>query len=159
MKKIYISSVLIIAAIIFSFNYFKKRKSEIRIYPLSPYTDSIKFSKDEDVSRERRNGIQIRFYAFEDDPEYTPESKAKMDAYIAKYLRKEIKEHPAIYLTFYRGVSLLDKDSHHTADDLNNNHLKDKFAEYEYINAKLFNFDFYKNGQYYELPPAEDPNN
>jgi hypothetical protein len=158
MKKGYIVLFLITAMVFFAFNYFKKRKTEIRVYPLSPYTDSIKFSKDEDVSNERRNGIQIRYYLFDNDEDYSKESKDKMDIYITKYLRKEIKSHPAIYLTFYRTGDSLDKDGHYTSRELNNNHLKEKYAEYEYINAKLFNFDFYKNGRYYVPPPVEDPN-
>jgi hypothetical protein len=159
MKKVYVFLILIVAAIIFSFNYLQKRKTEIRIYPLSPYTDSIKFSKDEDVSRERRNGIQIRYYVFDDDCDYSKMSKDKMDQYIVKYLRKEIKDHPAIYFTFYKMTGDLDKDGHYTSKELNNTHLKDKYAEYEYINTKQFNFDFYKDGAYYQPPPNDDPNN
>ncbi|MBW4889339.1 hypothetical protein KXQ82_06410 [Mucilaginibacter sp. HMF5004] len=158
MKKTYFIFSLIILAVFFCFTYLKNRKNEIRIYPLSPYTDSIKFLKDEDVSHERRNGIQIRFYVFE-NADYTQKSKDKMDAYIAKYLRKEIKDHPAIYFTFYKETPFLDKDSHLTLFSLNKDHLKDKFAEYEYINAKLFNFDFYKDGEYYIPPPEEDDTN
>jgi hypothetical protein len=159
MKKSYVFVILLLAGIIFAFKYFTKRRDEIRIYPLSPYADSIKFTKDEDVSNERRNGIQIKFYVIEENVEYNQQAKDKMDAYITKYLRKELKTHPAIYFTFYKEASGLDRDSQHTLADLNNNHLKDKFAEYEYINAKLFNFDFYKNGEYYEPNAGEDPNN
>ena len=159
MKKILLTAAVIIAVVILGFNYLKKQHDEIRIYPLSPYADSIKFSKDEDVSTERRNGIQIRFFVFDNDPAYTPASKNKMDAYITKYLHKELKQHKAIYFTFYKATPLLDKDSQHTLADLEKNHKQDKFAEYEYLNAKLYNFDFYKNGEYYEPTAADDADN
>jgi len=159
MKKfLYAFLIVLFAGVIFGFNYLKRRKEEIRIYPLSPYADSIKFTKDEDVSRERRNGIQIRFFLFDNDADYSPMSKDKMDVYIVKYLRKELKEHKAIYFTFYKSTTL-DQDGRYTLNDLNKTHLADKYAEYEYINGKLFNFDFYKDGEYYEPPPTADPNN
>ncbi|WP_448699803.1 hypothetical protein ACFGVR_22055 [Mucilaginibacter sp. AW1-3] len=136
------------------------RRNLIKIYPLSPYTDSVKFDKDEDVGKERKNGIKIKYYIINENVDYSELTKDRIKDFIRDSLHNELKRYPAIYFTFYKKGSGLDRDFQQAAGNMLVSNFKDnKFAEFEYINGQLFNFDFYKNGVYYEPPVINEESN
>lgn len=130
----------------------KSRPALIKIYPLSPYADSVKFDKDEDVGKERRNGIKIKYYLINESVDYTDLTKDRIKDFIRDSLRNDLKRYPAIYFTFYKKGWDLSRDFQQTANNTLASHKDNKFAEFEYINGQLFNFDYYKDGVYYEPP-------
>jgi hypothetical protein len=159
-KNFYPITLLILITIIFySCTLKTNRRNLIKIYPLSPYTDSVKFDKDEDVDKERRNGIKIKYYIINENVDYSELTKDRIKDFIRDSLHNELKRYPAVYFTFYKKGSGLDRDFQQTTDNKLLNYRNNKFAEFEYINGQLFNFDFYKNGAYYEPPVINEESN
>lgn len=126
------------------------RRELIKIYPVSPFIDSVKFDKDEDVGKERKNGIKIKYYIINENVDYTELTKDRIKDFIHDSLSIDLKKYPAIYFTFYKKGSGLDRNFQQTAENKLVSYKDNKFAEFEYINGQLFNFDYYKNGDYYE---------
>ena len=154
MKKHFYSLILLISiSVIYSCNLKTSRRNLINIYPLSPYTDSVKFDKDEDVGKERKNGIKIKYYIINESVDYSELTKDRIKDFIRDSLHKELKRYQAVYFTFYKKGGGLDRNFQQTADNKLLSYKDNKFAEFEYINGQLFNFDFYKNGEYY-VPPV-----
>ena len=147
-------SILLLAALIFGC-HFHKNGNHLNVVPLSPYNDVLTFSKDEDVSAERKDGVKIKYYLIDDDVEWTPEFQNKLQNYVLTDLKQEINDNKAIYFTFYKSSSDLNTDSKPDKASLLKDHLNDKFAEIEYLNGKLYNFDFFKDGAYYK-PSVEN---
>lgn len=157
MKK-YLPLILLILIVVLHSCVFKSddKRSLLKVFPLSPYTDTVKFDKDEDVGPERKNGIKIKYFIINESVDYTELTKDRITDFIRDSLQKDTKRYRAIYFTFYKKGHSLDKDYQQTAADPLANYLNNKFAEYEYINGKLFNFDFYKDGAYYEPPTTNE---
>lgn len=125
------------------------KHGEYRIYPLSPFTDSVTFAKDEDISQNLRSGIKIQYYIIDEKMERNEKSRLRIQAFIESRLKQDIKKAKAIYFTFYTGSFTFNKNSIQSKSELLSKHIDDKFAEFEYINGKLHNFDLYKDGTYY----------
>lgn len=160
MKRYFYPVILVmLIAVAYSCNLKTTRRNLIQIYPLSPYTDSVKFDKDEDVGKERRNGIKIKYYIINENVDYSELTKDRIKDFIRDSLRNEVKRYPAVYFTFYKKGSGLDRDFQQTADNKLLSYKDNKFAEFEYIGGQLFNFDFYKNGAYYEPPVINEDAN
>src|SRR5471030_305840 len=140
-KNFYPITLLILITIIYSCTLKTTRLNLIKIYPLSPYTDSVKFDKDEDVGKERRNGIKIKYYVINESVDYSELTKDRIKDFIRDSLRNELKKYPAVYFTFYKKGSGIDRDFRKTADNNLLSHKDNKFAEFEFINGQLFNFD------------------
>jgi len=159
MKKYYLFLLLAVLTVVYSCNT-KTRRDMIRISPLSPFTDSVKFDKDEDVGKERKDGIKIKYYIINESVDYTELTKDRIKDFIRDSLHNITARYQAVYFTFYKKGSGLDQDFQQTPGaKLVDTYKDNKFAEFEYINGQLFNFDFYKNGEYY-VPPVinEDAN-
>jgi len=158
-KNFYPLVLLALISIIYSCTLKTTRRNLIKIYPLSPYTDSVKFDKDEDVGKERRNGIKIKYYIINENVDYSELTKDRIKDFIRDSLHNELKRYPAVYFTFYKKGSGLDRDFQQTVDNKLLSYKDNKFAEFEYINGQLFNFDFYKDGAYYEPPVINEESN
>jgi hypothetical protein len=148
MRQFYLPILFILITLAYSCSTPGKRNI-VQVYPLSPYLDSVTFSKDEDVSSERKSGIKIKYFIIDENMEYSELSKSRLQDFIRDSLKREYTEYKAVYFTFYKPSSSLDKDFKQTAANKLTNHNNDKFAEFEYINGKLFNFVFYKECAYY----------
>ena len=160
MKKYFYPLIFFVFAIaIYSCTLKASRRNLIKIYPLSPYIDSVKFDKDEDVGKERRNGIKTKYYIINESVDYSELTKDRIKDFIRDSLHNDLKRYPAIYFTFYKKGSGLDRDFQQTAGDKLVDHKDNKFAEFEYINGQLFNFDFYRDGTYYEPPVINEEAN
>ncbi len=155
MKKTYLLLLLTLPILIYSCSRSGKH-SLVQVYPLSPYLDSVTFSKDEDVSPERKAGIKIKYFIIDENIDYTELSKSRLQDFIRDSLNRDYNKYKAIYFTFYKSSSSLDKDFKQTSANKLSSYNNDKFAEFEYINGKLFNFDFYKDGAYYEPPTTNE---
>ncbi|OCX51335.1 hypothetical protein BEL04_14995 [Mucilaginibacter sp. PPCGB 2223] len=159
-KYFYLFTLFVFIITVYSCTLKASRRNLIKIYPLSPYIDSVKFDKDEDVGKERRNGIKIKYYLINESVDYTELTKDRIKDFIRDSLHNELKRYPAVYFTFYKKGSGLDRDFQQTADNkLATNYKDNKFAEFEYINGQLFNFDFYKDGEYYVPPVINEESN
>jgi len=158
-KYFYPLTFFVFVTAVYSCTLKTSRRNLIKIYPLSPYTDSVKFDKDEDVGKERRNGIKIKYYIINENVDYSELTKDRIKDFIRDSLRNELKRYPAVYFTFYKKGSGLDRDFQQTATDKLVDHKDNKFAEFEYISGQLFNFDFYKDGVYYEPPVTNEESN
>jgi hypothetical protein len=143
--------VFITLTILFLFSACKRHGSGTMLdaSPLSPFTDDIKYSKDEDVGPERKDGIKIQFYAIDEDVKFSRKFQIRIEEFIEKAHRADITENKAIYFRFYKTSSALDKDGKYTKEELESKHLDDKFADFEYLGGKLYNVEFFKKGQYY----------
>jgi len=151
-KNFYHIALFAVITVIYSCTLKETKPGLIKIYPLSPYIDSVKFDKDEDVGKERRNGIKIKYYIINESVDYTDLTKERIKDFIRDSLRLDLKRYSAIYFTFYKKGSGLDREFQQTADNTLASYKDNKFAEFEYINGQLFNFDYYKDGAYYEPP-------
>ncbi len=146
MKRLFYALTIVTIAILQSCH---AGHGEFKIYPLSPFTDSVTFSKDEDVSKDLRSGIKIKYYVIDEEMDRNDRYRLRLQAYIETRLKEEITKSRAIYFTFYKGSFAFNKNSTLTKPDLLSKHADDKFAEFEYINGKLYNYDLYKNGTYF----------
>jgi hypothetical protein len=152
MRRSLLVSIVVLCTIICS---CEQKRSEFKIYPLSPYSDVIQFSKDEDISKDMRSGLKTQYYIVDESIDYTDKTKNRLQNFIEMNLKSDINGNKSIYFTFYKGGFSFNRNSIQTKDQLVNDHANDKLAEFEYVDGKLYNFDFYKDGSYY-TPPVED---
>lgn len=151
MKKNLTVLVLSLAALL---SNCKQKQNEFNIAPLSPYSDVIKLTKD-DVGSTVQTVIKTHYYLVNESVDYTEKSKNRLQNYIETKLKADIAANKSIYFTFYKGSFALSKNSTPTKSELSTTYANNKLAEFEYIDGKLYNFDFYKDGKYYTSPPEE----
>lgn len=130
----------------------EQKRGEYKIYPLSPFSSQVTFSKDEDIGSEMRAGLKTQYYLVDEDVNYTDHTKLRLQDFIQTKLGQDINNNKAIYFTFYKGTFTFSRNSVQTKEQLESDHANDKFAEFEYKDGKFYNFDFYKDGTYYEPP-------
>ena len=152
----FLVSILVVVSTLFNACKHGNRNGLLNANPLSPYTDSITFSKDEDVSAERRNGIKIKYFAIDEDVSYGLKFQNKLQDFIELAHKNDIVTNQAIYFTFYKTSADLDKDGKYSKQELITKHLNDKFAEFEYLGGKVYNVEYYKNGTYFTPDNSEE---
>lgn len=130
----------------------EQKRSEYKIYPLSPFSSEIDLGKGGDLDKEIQTSIKTQYYIDDEDVDLTARTKVRLQDFIKEKLGADINNNKAIYFTFYKGSFTFSRNSVQTKEELETNHANDKLAEFEYKNGKLYNFDFFKNGTYYEQP-------
>ncbi|EHQ24441.1 hypothetical protein [Mucilaginibacter paludis] len=131
----------------------QQKRTAFDIHPLSPYTDVVKIKKD-DIGSNGPTLIKTQYYIVNESADYTEKTKNRLQNFIEINLSRDVAHNQTIYFTFYTGGLTFTKNTTQTKNDLITGHAKDKLAEFEYVNGKLYNFDFYKDGTYYS-PTAE----
>ncbi|RKR82993.1 hypothetical protein BDD43_3193 [Mucilaginibacter gracilis] len=151
MKKNLLFFISILCTIVCS---CEENKKEFKIYPLSPFSSQVSFAKDQEISNQANATLKTQYYIVDEDVDFTDRTKIRLENYIKEKLSQDISNNKAIYFTFYKGSFSFTKNSVQTKDELEKDHAVDKLAEFEYKDGKLYNFDFYKEGSYYQEQPT-----
>ncbi len=149
MKKTLLAFIIVLCTIIYG---CEPKKNEFKIYPLSPFSSQINLGKGGDLDKEILPEIKTQYYLVDEDIDLTDKTKLRLQDFITQKLGADINNNKAIYFTFYKGTFSFSRNSVQTKEELETKHSNDKIAEFEYKNGKLYNFDFYKDGTYYEQP-------
>jgi hypothetical protein len=149
MKKVLYTTFILFCTIIYS---CAPPKGEYKIYPLSPFTYEQKFSKDEDINKDFSSGLKTQYYIVDEDVDLTDKTRLRLKDFIETKLGADLANNKAIYFTFYKGTFTFSRNSVQTKEQLETEHAEQKLAEFEYRDGKLYNFDFFKDGAYYEQP-------
>lgn len=129
-----------------------QKRGEYKIYPLSPFTSELKLGKGGDLDKEIQTDIKTQYYIDDEDIDLTDRTKVRLQDFIKEKLGADVNNNKAIYFTFYKGTFTFSRNSVQTKEELETNHANEKLAEFEYKDGKLYNFDFFKDGTYYEQP-------
>jgi hypothetical protein len=129
------------------------KPNEFKIYPLSPFSSQVDLGQGGDLDKDIQTKIKTQYYLVDEDVDLTDKTKVRLQDFIKQKLGADINSNKAIYFTFYKGTFSFSRNSVQSKEDLETNHAKDKLAEFEYKNGQLYNFDFYKDGTYYQQAP------
>ncbi|MEO6523979.1 MAG: hypothetical protein ABIN91_20010 [Mucilaginibacter sp.] len=128
------------------------KRGEYKIYPLSPFSTQVDLGEGGDLDKDIQTNIKTQYYLVDEDVDLTDKTKVRLQDFIKEKLGADINNNKAIYFTFYKGTFTFSRNSVQTKEELEANHADQKLAEFEYKDGKLYNFDFFKNGTYYEQP-------
>jgi hypothetical protein len=150
MKKPLLALLIVLCAIIYG---CEQKRDEFKIYPLSPFNSTVTLGKNGDIDKDIQMELKTQYYLVDEDVDLTDRTKVRLEDFIKQKLGQDINNNKAIYFTFYKGTFTFSRNSVQTKEQLETDHAMDKLAEFEYKNGKLYNFDFFKDGAYYEQAP------
>ena len=150
MKKPLLALILALSTLIYG---CEQKRNEFKIYPLSPFSSDMSLGKGGDIDKDIQTELKTQYYLVDEDVDLTDRTKTRLQDFINQKLGQDINNNKAIYFTFYKGTFTFSRNSVQTKEQLETEHAQDKLAEFEYKNGKLYNFDFFKDGTYYEQPP------
>lgn len=151
MKRPLLACIILLTTMIYG---CEQKRNEFKIYPLSPFSSVVDLGKGGDLDKDIQPTIKTQYYLVDEDVDLTDKTRVRLQDFINQKLGQDINNNKAIYFTFYKGTFTFSRNSVQTKEELETNHAEQKLAEFEYKDGKLYNFDFYKDGVYYD-PPGE----